>query len=106
MLLWGRRDQADQSLDVDPPLGPQPGAPPAPPAQCTPFLWNPADGQTTTTKQPTLADDTTKANLFCSGHSFLADGRLLVAGGHLADGAGLNQTIIYDPVRTRGPRVR
>ena len=99
VLLWGRRDQADQSLDVDPPLGPQPGAPLAPPAQCTPFLWNPADGQTTTTKQPTLADDTTKANLFCSGHSFLADGRLLVAGGHLADGAGLNQTIIYDPVK-------
>ena len=99
VLLWGRRDQADQSLDVDPPLGLQPGAPLAPPAQCTPFLWNPADGQTTTTKQPTLADDTTKANLFCSGHSFLADGRLLVAGGHLADGAGLNQTIVYDPVK-------
>ena len=99
VLLWGRRDQADQSLDVDPPEGLQPGAPPAQPAQCTPFLWNPADGQTTTTKQPTMADDTTKANLFCSGHSFLADGRLLVAGGHLADGAGLNQTIVYDPVK-------
>jgi len=99
VLLWGRRDQADQSLDVDPPSPLQPGAPPAPPAQCTPFLWNPADGRTTTTPQPTLADDTTRANLFCSGHSFLADGRLLVAGGHHADGAGLNQTIVYDPVK-------
>jgi hypothetical protein len=99
VLLWGRRDQADQSLDVDPPLGLQPGAPLAQPALCTPFLWNPADGQTTTTPQPTLANGTTRANLFCSGHSFLADGRLLVAGGHLADGAGLDQTIVYDPVK-------
>jgi hypothetical protein len=99
VLLWGRRDQADQSLDVDPSSPLHPGAQPAPPAQCTPFLWNPADGRTTTTTpQPTLADDTSKANLFCSGHSFLADGRLLVAGGHHADGAGLNQTIVYDPV--------
>lgn len=98
VLLWGRRDQADQSLDVDPPGPLQPGAPAAPPAQCTPFLWNPADGRITATPQPTLADGTSKANLFCSGHSFLADGRLLVAGGHLADGAGLDQTIVYDPV--------
>ena len=99
VLLWGRRDQADQSLDVDPPEPLQPGAPPAPPAQCTPFLWNPTDGRITPTPQPTLAGDTSRANLFCSGHSFLADGRLLVAGGHLADGAGLNQTIVYDPVK-------
>jgi hypothetical protein len=98
VLMWGRRDDPDQSLDVDPPSPLQPGAPAAPPAQCTPFLWNPADGRITRTPQPTLADNKTKANLFCAGHSFLADGRLLVAGGHLADGAGLNQTTVYDPV--------
>ena len=42
--------------------------------------------------------DGSLANLFCSGHTFLPDGRLFVAGGHLADGAGVNQTTVYDPV--------
>jgi len=51
----------------------------------------------TRTPQPTLNDGTTNANLFCSGHAFLPDGRLLVAGGHLADSHGLNQATIYDP---------
>ena len=93
----GRRDSPQQSLDTDPasPLGP--GAPPAPAAQCTPFLWNPANGDTTPTPQPTLDDAKTNANLFCSGHAFLPEGRLLVAGGHLADSHGLNQVSIYDP---------
>ena len=32
-------------------------------------------------------------NLFCSGHAFLSDGRLLVVGGHVDfDGDGLNAT--------------
>ena len=35
-------------------------------------------------------------NLFCAGHTFLSDGRLLVVGGHLADGEGVNQATIYD----------
>ena len=97
VLMWGRRDSPQQSLDTDPasPLGP--GSPPAPAAQCTPFLWNPANGDTTPTPQPTLDDAKTNANLFCSGHAFLPDGRLLVAGGHLADSHGLNQVSIYDP---------
>ncbi|HEY2305242.1 MAG TPA: galactose oxidase-like domain-containing protein [Streptosporangiaceae bacterium] len=99
VLMWGRRDSPDQSLDVDPPSPLHPGAPPAPPAQCTPFLWNPTTGQVMATPQPALADPAgTKANLFCSGHAFLPDGRLLVAGGHLADSAGLSQTALYDPV--------
>ena len=97
VLMWGRRDNPEQSLDTDPasPLGP--GLPPAPPATCTPFLWNPANGDMTPTPQPTQADGETNANLFCSGHAFLPDGRLLVAGGHLADSHGLNQATIYDP---------
>jgi hypothetical protein len=97
VLMWGRRDSPQQSLDTDPasPLGP--GAPPAPAAQCTPFLWNPANGDTTPTPQPTLNDAMTNANLFCSGHAFLPDGRLLVAGGHLADSHGVNQVSIYNP---------
>jgi hypothetical protein len=99
VLMWGRRDRPDQSLDVDPPSPLQPGAPAAPPAECTPFLWNPTDGRITPTPQPTLGDHATPANLFCAGHSLLDDGRVLVAGGHHADGAGLDQTTLYDPVR-------
>ena len=97
VLMWGRRDSPQQSLDTDPPSPLEPGLPPAPAAQCTPFLWDPATGDMTPTPQPTLDDGTTNANLFCSGHAFLADGRLLVAGGHLADSHGLNQVSIYDP---------
>ena len=36
-------------------------------------------------------------NLFCSGHTFLPDGRLFVAGGHLSDSHGSLQATIYDP---------
>ena len=97
VLMWGRRDNPRQSLDTDPASPLAPGLPPAPPATCTPFLWNPANGNMTPTPKPTLNDGTTNANLFCSGHAFLPDGRLLVAGGHLADGHGLNQATIYDP---------
>ena len=40
------------------------------------YLWNPAtNGFTQLTARP-------GCNVFCSGHSFLRDGRLLVAGGH------------------------
>ena len=97
VLMWGRRDNPQQSLDTDPASPLAPGLPAAPPATCTPFLWNPANGDTTPTPPPMLADGTTHANLFCSGHTFLPDGRLLVAGGHLADQHGLNQATIYDP---------
>jgi len=98
VLMWGRRDSPQQSLDVDPRSPIHVGAAPALPAQCTPFLWNPSTKQVTATPQPTLGDPArTKANLFCSGHAFLPDGHLLVAGGHLADSAGLDQTTVYDP---------
>jgi galactose oxidase len=97
VLMWGRRDSPQQSLDTDPASPLAPGLPPAPPATCTPFLWNPANGDMTQTPRPTLSDGTTNANLFCSGHAYLPDGRLLVGGGHLADGHGLNQATVYDP---------
>jgi hypothetical protein len=45
---------------------------------------------------PTLQDGHTTVNLFCSGHAFMLDGRLLVAGGHLADGNGSPQASLYD----------
>jgi galactose oxidase len=80
VLMWGRRDRPDDSLDVH---------------ECTPFVWNPADGAAVSTPQPKRADGT-KVNLFCSGHCFLPDGRLLVVGGHQADSDGLSQACLYD----------
>ena len=37
-------------------------------------------------------------NLFCSSHTFLPDGRLFVAGGHISDSHGSPHAAIYDPV--------
>jgi galactose oxidase len=80
VLFWGRRDDPSDSLNEH---------------VCTPHVWDPATGASTPTPQPKLADGTT-VNLFCSGHTFLADGTLLVAGGHLTDGDGVNQACSYN----------
>jgi galactose oxidase len=96
VLMWGRRDSPDQSLNVDPPTPLTPNGPEPPPATCTPFIWDPATREATPTPQPTLGQSGTLANLFCSGHALLPDGRLLVAGGHLSDGAGLTLVTLYD----------
>jgi hypothetical protein len=37
------------------------------------------------------------ANLFCSGHALLADGRVFVAGGHIYPHAGITNATIFDP---------
>jgi hypothetical protein len=63
-----------------------------PPWDGTPHLWDPAS-PAAFTPLPTPGWD-----LFCSGHSFLADGRLFVAGGHIADFHGTATAGIYDPV--------
>jgi galactose oxidase len=82
LLFWGRRDRPDGSMNEH---------------ECTPHLWDPRTGEFDETPQPTLDDhDRTKVNLFCSGHAFMPDGRLLVAGGHLEDSHGDNQACIYD----------
>jgi galactose oxidase len=83
VLFWGRRDNPDGSMDEH---------------ECTPFVWDPNTRDSTPTPQPKLGDSVggNKVNLFCSGHSFLADGRLLVAGGHIQDGHGDNQVCLYD----------
>jgi hypothetical protein len=36
-------------------------------------------------------------DLFCAGHTLLHDGRVLIAGGHIADFVGLAKTTIYNP---------
>lgn len=63
LLYWGR-DKAADKWDIG--------------NSCVTYTWNPATGATMTIPNTTT-------NLFCSGHSFLPDGRLLVAGGHERD---------------------
>jgi len=55
------------------------------------YVWDPASG----TVVSEAFNSTT--NLFCSGHAFIHDGRLLVTGGHLgADGRGEPDANFYD----------
>ncbi|HEX5576511.1 MAG TPA: galactose oxidase-like domain-containing protein [Gemmatimonadales bacterium] len=58
-----------------------------------PRLWDPTAG-TPTGARMVRAD----TMLFCSGHTLMADGRLMVSGGHKADDRGLDVTNIFDPV--------
>jgi len=54
-----------------------------------PVLWDPATGS--------FGGATEPADLFCSGHTLLADGRLLVAGGHSGvDNKGIVSAQLYD----------
>jgi hypothetical protein len=55
-----------------------------------PQVWDPATGQFTAAPSTTM--------LFCSGHSFMGDGRLLVTGGHISEHHGLPDANIFDPV--------
>ena len=57
-----------------------------------PRLWDPASGAPNAA--PTIANDTM---LFCAGHALMADGRLMVSGGHKLDDRGLDVTNIFDP---------
>ncbi|HSP79187.1 MAG TPA: hypothetical protein VLQ93_11690, partial [Myxococcaceae bacterium] len=55
-----------------------------------PQLWDPKTGK---------LSDLPKAdfNIFCAGHSFLADGRLLLTGGHVESHVGVKHVRIFDP---------
>ncbi len=83
LLYWGRdKNPADNWDKAD---------------SCTTYSWNPI----TQAKFP-ITNTTT--NLFCSGHSFLPDGRLLVTGGHSRwepmpdrEGIGEDDVNIFDP---------
>ena len=64
-----------------------------------PQLWNPSSNTNTPATQ-------TEANVFCSGHAFLPDGQLLIAGGHLDTYVGLPNAYTYNPLNdtwTRQP---
>ena len=55
-----------------------------------PYLWDPVSNTFT---RPSLAE----FNAFCSGHSLMADGNLLVTGGHISTNVGLPNASIYNP---------
>ncbi len=55
-----------------------------------PQRWDPITN--TLTALPTAG-----YNIFCAGHSYLADGRLLVTGGHVTSHVGLNDASIFNP---------
>lgn len=58
-------------------------------------VWDPATG--------TMTMQTYSVDLFCSGHSFMADGRLCIAGG--APSGTLSATHIFDPAAETWTRV-
>ena len=57
----------------------------------TPQVWDPSSGDFTS-----VAGGLSSV-LFCSGHSFLPDGRLLVSGGHITDGHGIPDINLFNP---------
>ena len=54
-----------------------------------PRLWDPSNGSI-------VAATKVGYNIFCSGLTLLADGRLFVGGGHISNNVGLNDASIYD----------
>ncbi|HEX3990722.1 MAG TPA: galactose oxidase-like domain-containing protein, partial [Acetobacteraceae bacterium] len=80
VLFWGRRDSPDGTLNDH---------------FCTPHVWDPATRTSVPTPQPKAIDGST-VNLFCSGHTMLPDGKLLVTGGHFKDSMGIEQASLYD----------
>jgi Dyp-type peroxidase family len=82
VLFWGRREDATGGMDQH---------------SCTPQIWDRNANPPTCrpTPQPKGKDGNT-VNLFCSGHAFLPDGTLFVAGGHWQDRYGIDQACFYD----------
>ncbi|HEX2251354.1 MAG TPA: galactose oxidase-like domain-containing protein [Gemmatimonadales bacterium] len=56
--------------------------------QGAPQLYDPVEG--------TFSEVPSSTHLFCAGHAFLPDGRLLVSGGHLDDRKGLPDANVFD----------
>jgi hypothetical protein len=69
------------------------------------WLWDPTTGATTNVSLTTFRD------VFCVAQSFLADGRILMTGGHVPGGSyglGVKETDFFDPgaqTWTRGPNL-
>jgi galactose oxidase len=86
VLFWGRRKQPTtnsfESLNEH---------------ETHAFLFDPATMRCTRTSNQPVTQSGEAINLFCSSHTFLPDGRLIVTGGHLYDGQGIDSATIYDP---------
>ena len=54
-----------------------------------PYVWDPSTKVFTAVPSPDW--------IFCSGHTFLSDGRLLVNGGHISDDHGIADANLFDP---------
>jgi hypothetical protein len=80
VLYWGRREWNAANA------GPAEGLDPH---DCVPRLWDPITGGFSTLPKPGF-------NLFCAGHTFLTDGRLLAVGGHRFDGRGERKATIFN----------
>jgi hypothetical protein len=66
-----------------------------------PRVWDPATGSVTALSRAGF-------DIFCTGHSYLPDGRLFVAGGHISNNVGLAEAATYNPATntwTRQPRM-
>ena len=63
-----------------------------------PTLWDPSTNTNT-------AGTHVGANIFCSGHAFLPNGQLLVAGGHIANNVGLPNAYTYNPLNDTWTRL-
>jgi hypothetical protein len=57
-----------------------------------PNIWDPVSN----TFSPTAAAG---YELFCAGHTSMADGRVFIAGGHIADYTGYSHAAIFDPFK-------
>jgi hypothetical protein len=55
-----------------------------------PNIWDPVSNTFTATASSAYA-------LFCAGHTTLADGRVFIAGGHIADYTGYPHAVIFNP---------
>lgn len=89
ILFWGRDFVTDVNGDIVPTPN---GEAKQMTGKSEAYVWNMATGQMKRVNNTT-------ANLFCSGHSFLPDGRLFVSGGHAHadfDAIGETQTNIFD----------
>ena len=72
------------------------------------YIWDPEDPEHFTPSPycpvasecsvdtPNPSPSNYEGNLFCAGHNFLQDGRLLISGGHFLDGNGTKAQTIFD----------
>lgn len=91
VLSWEGHNDNEHILDPNPLPGTRP------PVLSHAYEWSPNPSATLGgARYPNgyLHFDTYDSNIFCAGHSFLADGRLLVAGGHYSGGKVLRNSAI------------